>query len=80
MNTPHAHKQACRVCGRMLDAQAEQRGLPVAPKVGDWSVCLYCGAVSQFGGDGILKRPWERVPEEVGRVIQVIAEAKGVSA
>jgi hypothetical protein len=45
----------CPVCGKMLDAAMSLK-TGDRPKVGDFTVCAYCAAVSQFCAGMILER------------------------
>lgn len=49
----------CVSCGRQLDAATHLKGHK--PKVGDLSVCMYCGATAAFDERLILR---ELTPEE----------------
>lgn len=44
----------CPVCGKKLDAASESTGAPVKPVEGDFSVCLYCGALLRFGAHLVI--------------------------
>lgn len=45
----------CVVCGGSLNAATPING-PARPEAGDTSVCLYCGNVAVFTGDGLALR------------------------
>ena len=48
----------CPTCGTYLDGASALENLddPIMPKVGDISVCLYCGTVFEFGKDNQLSK------------------------
>ena len=50
----------CERCGAELDAATDPIDETAAPAAGDASVCLYCGNLAVFTGNGLeLRRPTE---------------------
>jgi ribosomal protein L40E len=45
----------CPRCGARNDAATEITGEAVAPREGDFSVCLSCGCISRFRADRTLR-------------------------
>ena len=54
--------QFCPMCFTVLDA-ATCFTAKIAPEPGDFTVCIECGAVLEFGGKmDLLLRSWEDIP------------------
>jgi len=51
----------CPYCEASIDAATGVGDPDITPKPEDFSVCVYCGGILIFNGDGY----WERMPEEV---------------
>jgi hypothetical protein len=49
---------ACPACGKELDAATALGGDDAKPRVGDFTICLYCGALQRFTATGGLE-PYE---------------------
>lgn len=47
----------CLKCHRKLDAASDPYNKERRPKPGDISICLYCGNLAAFSGDGFMIRP-----------------------
>lgn len=47
----------CRTCNHSLGEHAITDGTRRAPNAGDVSVCMYCGSLSIFRGDGSTTAP-----------------------
>lgn len=66
----------CPKCRSPLDA-AQGVGHERKPKRGDYTICIYCGSIWQFGKNLVLDRPY-RVPLAVivarNKVLQALKE------
>lgn len=57
----------CRTCNHALGEHAVADGTTKDPGPGDLSVCLYCGAVSVFRGNGSATAPTYQELDEMTR-------------
>jgi hypothetical protein len=67
--------QPCPACRRKLDAAAAADRSGARPKVGDLSVCLYCGARLRYGLGLVLELTDETgdTPGEIERIERAVA-------
>jgi hypothetical protein len=47
---------ACPSCGKVLDAATHPTADDIRPKVGDISICFYCGNLMAFGDELTLRK------------------------
>jgi hypothetical protein len=64
-------KQRCAACGYRMDKSTEAFG-DAAPKPGDVSICLACGAVQVFTADLTLRNPTRDEHEKFSRDQRII--------
>jgi hypothetical protein len=63
--TPRTPMTVCWHCDRPLDAATGIREKEAVPEEGAISLCMYCGAVAEFGPDLLLYPPTKELLDEL---------------
>ena len=65
-------KSQCPECHRMLDMACTIAGPKLTPKVGDYTICMYCNNILEFGESLVLRPVTDSTLEKIAGTEQFV--------